>query len=336
MNARADETLLLLQEMSTGYQKSKIILSSAALGIFETLSKGALTAEAIGLRTGTNPRALRVVLDALAGLGLLEKTGPAYSLSESAADYLLPGHPFYMGDILRHHENVSYAWNTLTTVMKYGARVPREQVQRPYSPGEQLRFFIQGMKNLETQLAPFLLEKLDLTGRRRMLDLGGGPGWHSVTLGRRYGDLAIVVYDLPEAVHIGLENIQAEGMDMQIRFQAGDFLVNDIGQGFDVVLLANILHIFPESETRALLAKCAKALQPGGLLAVVDFFVDEKRTGPLHNLLFAVHMLVNSDGGDVYTPATVKNWMKEAGLEPADAPVSLDGKSSLLLAHKPE
>lgn len=329
------DPLPFVYETVAAFQKSRVLLSAVSAGVFECLAPGALTLEDLAARTGTHPRPLQMVLDVLAGMGFLEKTGPAYANSALAGEFLVPGRPRYLGDIFRHLDSLWNSWGTLSTVLRTGVAVPRDRIPRPFPPQEQTRHFIQGMKNLATLLTPALLEKFDLSGRRRLLDLGGGPGWHSLELCRKHPQLEAVVFDHPDVAAIGRENVREAGLADRVRYREGDFVTDEVGNGFDAVLVANIIHSYSEADNRVILRKAAGALLPGGRLAVLDFFVDDGRTGPLFNLLFAVNMLVNTEGGDAYPASDVARWLVDAGLEPAGGPLFLNDRSALLLADKP-
>ena len=81
--------------------------------------------------------------------------------------------------------------------------------------------------------------------------------------------------------------------------------------------------------------KTYDALTPGGTIAIAEILVNAGRTGPLPALIFAVNMLVNSNHGDTFSLAEIREWLREAGFEDirtVDAP----GMAPLLiLATKP-
>lgn len=324
------------QLLLSGYQKSRILISAVSAGIFEALAGARLlSVEEIALATHTAPRPLRIVLDALTGMGLLEKRGELYFSSPDAREFLEPGSPYFMGDIALHHDNLWYSWSTLDTVLRSGERVPRDKVAFPYPPDVRNRHFIQGMKNLAALSLPAILEGLDLGGRTHILDLGGGPASHSIAFCRKWPHLQATVFDTPDGVRIGHENVKEAGLEGRIHFLEGDFLTDPLGDGYDVVFISSIIHMFDDDTNRHLISRCAQTLDPGGLLAVKDMFVDEERTGPLQNLLFAVNMLVGTEGGDTYPRSRVQSWFESAGLEPVPGEIALDPRTSILRALRP-
>jgi hypothetical protein len=92
----------------------------------------------------------------------------------------------------------------------------------------------------------------------------------------------------------------------------GNFLVDKLGNGYDLIFISNILHIYSLTEGRQILRKCFQVLPPGGRVAVNDFFLDEDRSGPLFSLLFAINMLIRTKAGAAYTFREVEEMLTEA------------------------
>jgi hypothetical protein len=124
-----------------------------------------------------------------------------------------------------------------------------------------------------------------------------------------------VLYDLPETVSIARNQILDAGLGDRIETAAGDYMKDDIGRGFDAALLSNIIHSLSAKEFLTLARKVLGALDEGGIIAVREFRLDENRTSPVASALFAVNMLVSTEGGNCYTPSEIKNTLSRAGFE---------------------
>jgi len=108
--------------------------------------------------------------------------------------------------------------------------------------------------------------------------------------------------------------IEEEGFSGKIKTLTGDYHVDEIGDGYDLVFLSAIVHSNSDEENIKLLAKCSNALNPGGQVVVLDFIMEEDRTKPVFGALFSLNMLVGTESGDTYTESEVKNRMEQAGL----------------------
>jgi cyclopropane fatty-acyl-phospholipid synthase-like methyltransferase len=158
--------------------------------------------------------------------------------------------------------------------------------------------------------------KIDLSGARRLLDLGGGPGTAALVFAQRWPGLACVVFDLPGPAAIAAEQIAAAGLGDRVTVRAGDFHTDDPGADYDVVYVSNIIHQMDAPATRELFRTCARALVPGGRILVKDFFLEDDRVNPPSAAVFSVNMLAGTERGKSYTRSETIALLAEAGFGP--------------------
>ena len=193
------------------------------------------------------------------------------------------GRELYQGDIIAHGATAWTFWDRLESIVREGRRAGPAAWD-----AEQHRRFILGMHNITMAgRGRLFLEHVDLSGRTRLFDVGGGPGTYSILACRKWPELQAVVFDVPETIAIAAERIAAEGMGDRIRTQAGDWNVDEFEAGNDVVLFSNVLH-GAGSGAGDKLAKASRSMVPGGLLVVQDFLLDDDKNGPLVPALFNV------------------------------------------------
>jgi SAM-dependent methyltransferase len=176
---------------------------------------------------------------------------------------------------------------------------------------EGVRAFGAAMRAMGNRIARRVADHLDLGGARRMLDLGGGLGQYSVALCGLHPGLRSTVLDTPPVAELGRLELAGGGLDDRIAFIGGDYHSTEIGGGYDLVLLANILHQEPAPQAAALVRRAADALGPGGRVAVVDFQIDDDQRMHPFGTLFAINM---RSFGDTYTEPAIRGWMEAAGL----------------------
>ena len=194
--------------------------------------------------------------------------------------------------------------------------------------------FAHAMGNIGRRSARPTVEALDLKGVKRMLDAGGGPGLYVIEFVLACPELHAVLFESAETLEIASRNIEAAGVRDRISLMAGDLFVDPVGENYDLLFLSNLIHCYPADRCRELIGKLAHALAPGGRICIKDFILAPDRTGPQGALLFAVNMLVSSDGGDAYTADEIIDWFQAAGLKPQQQ-IPLTEQSSLILAEKP-
>lgn len=325
-----------LMSMARGFQAAKILLVAVDLAVFDFLEEPRSAVEAASwLRT--DERATGIFLNALAALGILVKGVDYFHNSEAASRYLVRGKEDYQGAIIRHMHHTMRGWNDLESTLHAGHPPeldPQRWVDaRPERSAEEVRDFIWGMHALARDRAPQVAAKLDLSGVRHLLDLGGGPATYAITFAQAYPAMQATVFDLPGPIKIAQDNIARHGLSQRLDTRAGNFLKDDIGRGYDFIWVSQILHSHGEDQCRLIIDKCVQALDQGGRLAIQDFFLEDDGCTPLRAAMFSVHMLAVTPRGRAYYHREVGEWMREAGLmDPIHLPTSPD--ASLLMAVK--
>jgi len=80
-----------LMQFTFGFAPPLMIETAIRCGIFDILDKGTKPLDALCVETGTSPRGLRMVLDALVGLDLLSKIEAGhYGLTRESATFWSP------------------------------------------------------------------------------------------------------------------------------------------------------------------------------------------------------------------------------------------------------
>ncbi len=118
--------------------------------------------------------------------------------------------------------------------------------------------------------------------------------------------------------------------------RAGDYFVDDFGQGNDVVLLSAIVHSMGPERNKLLLRKAWDSLVSGGIVVVHESLVDDSRTAPVGAVLFSLNMLVNTGEGQSYSGREIISWLNETGFtSPHVQDLSPPAGTSLVFGTKP-
>jgi ubiquinone/menaquinone biosynthesis C-methylase UbiE/predicted transcriptional regulator len=291
----------------SAFAPSRIILTANKYRIFDYLEGRGRKADALSKAIGTDRRATELLLNSLVAIGLLEKKGGNYRNAGVASRYLVKGKTDYQGDILRHNDVLWDNWSGLDEVVKTG---------RPNRKSHDHESFILGMHNLALQKVREVLKNIDLKGIKKVLDLGGGPGTYSLAFAKK--KMEVTLLDFPDTLRISKKVIASAGMEKEIRLLPGDFMKDELGSGYDMIFISQILHAYGPDECIALIRKCRASLEKGGRVVLQEFHLDESRTSPLQGAVFAINMLVNTPRGRTYTPYEMSAWMNKAGLRVID------------------
>lgn len=289
-----------IRRLWSSFMSSRVLLTANNLRVFEHL-RMKTTAGQAAESVGADGRAMEILLDALASLGLVKKSGDAYQNTAITERFLVEGTPYYQGDIIRHADTLWQSWSGLDEVVRTG---------RPNRKAHDHGSFIRGMHNLAILKAQKVAKAIDLKGVKKALDLGGGPGTYTLEFARK--GVAVTLFDLPATVAIARELIQRAGMT-NVQFMGGDFLADDIGSGYDLIFVSQIIHSLSATQSVELLRKCKEVLNPEGKIAVQEFYINDNRAFPPQSALFSVNMLVNTDEGRCYPPAEIKGFLGQIG-----------------------
>jgi hypothetical protein len=310
---RISKDIAHITMMSGGFQKALILQVAVINDLFTYLSKkGKSALSKIAKDMKWDSRSTRIFLNALTGMGFLAKDGDRYENNQLSEEYLVESKENYMGDIIKHNYNMlQNTWIDLDAVLKSGKPSVDRRIDR--RDEEETRNFILGMSNFARYSAKSVLSAIDLKGSKRLLDLGGGPGTFSIEFCKKYAELTATVFDLPEVIPILEEQVKKNGLEKRISHIKGNYLVDDIGRGYDIVLIFSIIHSLSKEDTILLFKKAYDSLVKGGRILVKEFVPNDDRTGPDMPLIFAVNMLVATDGGDTYTKPEMTEFLSEAG-----------------------
>lgn len=301
-----------LLQLSGGYWGACALHAGVRLDLFTHLAARDHTADEMAGLCSADPRGMEMLLNALASLELLDKRGGRYVATHFAAETLAKGSPSYMGHIIMHHHLLMAGWSRLHEAVTSGAPVRGRSSAEDDAVARES--FLMGMYNLASQLAPRIAGALDLSGRRRLLDLGGGPATYAVHFCLRNPDLSAVVYDLPSSREFAEGVIGRIGLADRIAFAAGDYHADPLPAGFDVAWLSHILHSDGPDRCASLLAKAVASLDDGGMLLVQEFILDDTKDGPEFPALFALNMLLGTEAGRSYSGTELAKMMAAAGL----------------------
>ena len=306
-----DWTLGNILATSSVYWQGCTLQAGVRLELFTALEKNAKTVDELARQLDLDRRGLELLCNGLTAMGLLRRSSLGYRNSEAAATFLSKKSSRYKGHIILHHHNLIDAWAQLHTAVKEGVPVER------HSPKEEddRESFLMGMFNLAMDIAPKLVAQLDLTGRSRLLDLGGGPGTYAIHFCLANPSLTAAIFDRSTTEPFARKIVDQFQMRERINFIGGDFITDPISGGpYDVAWLSHILHSNGPEQCRQLIHKTTGAMAPGGLILIHDFILEDSKDAPLFPALFSLNMLVNNPKGRSYSEKEIRSMLEDAGV----------------------
>lgn len=317
---------------TTGFMKSRIILTAAELDLFTRVHSTPATAQELATETTWDLRALTRLLDCLVSFGLMEKGDGQYRVTEQGK-LNSSHHPETLLPILLHMADLWHTWSHLTDSVKNGPNPQKKRLEGQPAK-KQMESFLGAMHAISQGLSREIAESYDTRPFKRLLDIGGGTGSYTIAFLEKYPHLEGVLFDLANVIPMAKERFRKQGIEDRVTLIPGDFYHDELPKGCDFALLSAIIHQNSPKQNEDLYAKIYRALNDGGTLLIRDHIMDQTRTKPVDGTVFAVNMLVNTPGGDTYTFDEVKETLEKAGFTEVKQVRAGERMDSLVEARK--
>lgn len=303
-----------LLEISGSYWKTCTLHTGVKLGIFSLIEPDGSTADFISQQLKADKRAVPVLLNALASMGLITKNRDIYFNTPESEKFLSRSSADYIGFMIMHHHHLMDSWLNMDQAIISGKPV---RARSSHHSDERRESFLMGMFNIAMSIAPRLSKTLDLKGCTRLLDFGGGPGTYAIHFCLENPDLRATVCDLPTTRPFAEKTIERFGLSKRINFKDFNYIKEDFdkkGQ-YDAAWLSHVLHGESPEDARKIIGKAVSALKPGAKVFIHDFILDNTMDGPEFPALFSINMLLGTPGGQSYSEQQIKNMMASHGVK---------------------
>jgi predicted O-methyltransferase YrrM len=319
--------------LARSFWECRVLLTAAELDLFTRLVPEPLTAAEVTRRLHADERAVTILLDALAAMGLLQKRDGRYHCPPDIAAHLTANAPASVLPMVLHSASLWHRWTELTGVVRGDADAVA-RAQRPRDDAA-LKAFIEAMHVVSGPRAPGIIAAIDPSQARNLLDIGGGPGTYTIAFLKAAPQMRATLFDRPAVLEIARRRLAEAGLLDRVTLAGGDFDHAELPSGHDLALLSAIIHQNSAAQNVDLYRKAWRALVPGGRLVIRDHVLSPDRLDPPDGALFAVNMLVGTLGGNVYTFEEIRAGLTTAGFEGVRLLQRGGGMIGLVEAFKP-
>jgi len=267
-----------LQAMIVGYQTSQMLYVAAKLKIADLLADGPRTTADLAAASGAHEDTLYRLLRTLASAGVFtEDQGKLFRLN-AAAEHLRSGTPgsLRVGAEIVGEEWMWRPWGDLLQSVKTG----QTAFDRLYGKGtfdwfaehpDAGRLFDAGQAQLTSAAARAVIEALDLSRARRIVDIGGGEGTLLAAALRANATAAGVLFDLEKVVE-GARGAFDRSLVARTEFVGGNFFTS-VPSGGDLYLMKSILHDWNDADCQRILTVTRKSMPATARLVVAEDLV---------------------------------------------------------------
>jgi len=299
-------------------------VSADDLRLFEELARAPATPAEVSERLKINGRAARALLGLLASAELLVQRDGRYYLTEFSRNYLLPSSPFYWGPVLGMMRRVEITHASVLASLKApetsshwalgGGDAPIDAWSEGNIAPELARSVAEYMNATALPAALTLARRLDLSGAKRLLDVGAGSGCYSIAFSQANPGLRCTLMDLAGMCDVAFDYVGRAGLSQRIDTCALDMFRQKWPTGHDAVFLSNILHDW-DFETASMLVRNAfESLPAGGQILVHEMLLDDSHDGPARSAAFQFFMLLGTKGQQ-FTATELASLFLKAGFK---------------------
>lgn len=302
-----------LFDLVQGFVRSQVLMALVDLEILTLLSQGPLTEAELGSLTRVPPERLRILMQATAALRLAHLKGALWHLTPRGAAFVtVPG----LAEMVSHHRAL-YADLAEPGAFFRDAPATRLADFWPYVFGQGLgdpeaQRYSRLMAQSQALVAADTLAQVDLSGRRRLMDVGGGHGAFLSAVARAHPGLDLMLFDLPEVLSGAPASLKASR-------HPGSFRQDPLPMGADAISLIRVLYDHQDSTVRALLGRVHQALPPGGLLVISEPMSGGARPDSATDVYFATYTMAMQTGR-TRSAAEIAGLLTEAGFRSIQTP----------------
>jgi hypothetical protein len=325
-------------ELGHAFRGAKALISAAELGVFTTLAGAALNSDDLRERLGLADRGAQDFLDALVGLGLLQRDERGrYTNAPDAELYLDRRKATYIGGFLENLEAREYGlWGSLTSALRTGRPQTgfeaKAHFESLYSDPKRLDFFVNGLTGGSLPVAQAMAERFPWSQYKTLVDVGTAEGCLPVHIALSHPHINGGGFDLPILKETFDSYVERQGLSQRLQFYPGDFFADPLPAA-DVLVMGRILHNWDLPTKQMLLQKAHAALPPDGVLIIHERLIDDDRRVSAAGLLSSLNMLIMTAGGFDFTAADCIGWMQAAGFIDLRAEPLVAGQS-MIVARK--
>lgn len=266
------------------FQTARILRDTGILKIVEENPDG-LTQEKVAEALNLPPYGVRVLMEAALGIGLLVCKDSIYKITKTATfilhDRLTQVNMDFTQDVcyngMFHLEEsilngkpeglkVFGEWGTIYEAL---SKLP-EKVQQSWF----------GFDHFYSDYAfPDVLQRVFKSNPGRILDIGGNTGKWAVQCATFSPDVTVTIMDLPGQVGMAKARVKEKGLEGRVLFHECNILDESqpFPKGFEVIWMSQFLDCFSEDQIRSIMRRCREALEPGGVVYILEPFWDRQR-----------------------------------------------------------
>ncbi len=307
----APVTTVRLQNIAQSYGQSAALMAAVEIGLFTAISKGAGTYEEAAQALDIHPTNAERLMVMLCAAGLLEKTQGRHRNAPDVERFLVEGGPGYMGPWITFTKPQWNEWGRLSEHIRTRALKVMGSIET-FTVADARRYH-NATYSIGMGAGRRFVRQVDLSGRRRIMDIGGGSGAYCIAAAREHAGIRAVVLDLPVVCEVTREFIAENGVADRVEAQPCNFTRDPFPSDCDVAIMASNLPMYSREMIAGVIKKAHDALLPGGEMHLIGETTNNERTGPWGPAYWGLGQAIGDSLGLAHSEADVIGYFEAAG-----------------------
>jgi demethylspheroidene O-methyltransferase len=304
-----------LFDLVAGFTYSQILAACVDVKLLELLADGPRDAASVAERCALPIDSALVLLRAAAALRLVQPLGPFWALGSDGAALL--GNRGIAEMVAHHHLLYADLADPVALLRRGGGGGALSNLWRyAEQPGSGDSAAVTAYSALMAASQPLVaaqaIDSYPFHRHHRLLDVGGGEGAFVASLAARVPALDLALFDLPAVCGRAQTRLDTAGLAARVTRHGGDFLVDALPQGYDIITLIRVLHDHDDGPAMVLLRAIHSALPPGGTLFIAEPMAQTPGAQAAGDAYFGFYLLAMGSGRP-RSPAVIRAMLRNAG-----------------------
>ncbi len=305
-------TTVRLQKIARSFIESAALQAAIELELFTAVAAGHDTPASFARHAGITELNADRLMTMCSARGILLWQDERYRNADDVARFLVKGEPGYAAAWLGFAHRDWKRWGELSKHLRDTSPV-RSLGDYETMTVEQARRYHEATSSIGFGAGRRFARDVDLTGRKKLLDLGGGSGAYSITAVQEFEGLSAVVFDLPPVAVVAGEYIAKHGVADRVSAQPGDFTRDPFPRDCDVAEMARTLPQYGSEVMREVIRRAHDALLPGGEMHLIGEMLDDDRSGPTDAAIWGLLEALANSTGTTHTRSDCIGYFRDAG-----------------------
>jgi SAM-dependent methyltransferase len=307
----APPTTVRLQNIAQSYGQSAALMAAVEIGVFTAIGNGAGTYEEVARAVDIHPTNAERLMVMLCAAGLLEKADGRHRNAADVERYLVEGKPGYMGPWITFTKPQWTQWGRLAEHLRTKDLKVMGSIET-FTVADARRYH-ESTFSIGLGAGRRFVRQVDLSGRKRIMDIGGGSGAYCIAAAKEHPTIRAVVLDLPVVCEVARDFIAANGVADRVEAQACNFTRDPFPADCDVAIMASNLPMYGRDMIASVIRKAHDALLPGGQMHLIGEMTNDQRTGPWGPAYWGLGQAVSDSLGLAHSEADVIGYFRAAG-----------------------